>query len=122
MMLPPGDGPMLPAIAGECPQFRDGSTIMVAGHRSIVITAGEPGKGGPLLFYWHGTGQSASEAQRLLPADVRNDIVQSGGIIAAFNGSQSAGGEGDCSGTAAHNQADFKAADQIAACAVRAFE
>jgi hypothetical protein len=119
MTLPPGDGPMLPAIMGECPKFMNGSTIMVAGHRSIVITAGEPGKGGPLLFYWHGTAQSASEAQRLLPADVRNDIVQSGGIIAAFNGSQSGGGEGDCSGTAAHNQADFKAADQIAACAVR---
>src|SRR6202008_2682903 len=63
--------------------------------------------------------QSAAEARRLLPADVRNDIVEAGGIIAAFNGNQSSGAGGDCSGTAAHNQADFEAADQIAACAVR---
>ncbi len=118
-MAPTGNAPMLPAIMGECPKFTDGSTIMVAGHRSIEITAGAPGKNGPLLFYWHGTLQSASEARRMIPAAVRAEIVESGGIIAAFNGSQSGGGGGDCSGTAAHNQADFNAADQIAACAVR---
>jgi predicted esterase len=114
-----GPAPMLPAIEGECPEFRDGSTIMVAGHRSIAIAAGEPGKGGPLLFYWHGTGGSAQEAMRTLPSDVRMDIISSGGIIAAFNGDESSGTGGDCSGTGAHNMADFEAADQIAACAVR---
>ncbi len=116
---PTGPGPELPAIEGECPDFMNGSTIMVAGHRGIAISAGEPGKGGPLLFYWHGTGGSAQEAMRTLPADVRTDIISSGGIIAAFNGSQSSGTAGDCSGTGAHNMADFEAADQIAACAVR---
>jgi poly(3-hydroxybutyrate) depolymerase len=117
-MLPPGDGPPLPAIQGECPAFNDGSTIMVAGHGGVAITAGSPGMGGPLLFYWHGTGGSAMEASRTLPSAVRQEITSMGGIIAAFNGSQSSGDEGDCSGTAAHNMADFKAADQIAACAV----
>jgi poly(3-hydroxybutyrate) depolymerase len=116
---PPGDGPQLPAIVGECPQFMNGSTIMVAGHGGVAISAGPSGMGGPLLFYWHGTGGSASEATRTLPAAVRNEIISSGGIIASFNGRDSSGAEGDCSGTNAHNIADFKAADQIAACAVR---
>jgi poly(3-hydroxybutyrate) depolymerase len=47
------------------------------------------------------------------------DIISSGRIIASFNGRSSSGTAGDCSGTAAHNMADFNAADQIAACAVR---
>jgi predicted esterase len=120
-MLPmlSGPTPMLPAVQGECPTFTDGQTISVAGHGSILIAAGAPGKGGALLFYWHGTGGSASEAMRTLPADVRSEILGTGGIIAAFNGRESSGTAGDCSGTAAHNQADFEAADQIAACAVR---
>jgi predicted esterase len=116
-----GPGPTLPEIKGDCPEFKDGTTIMVAGHKGVAITAGQPGKGGPLLFYWHGTGGNAQEAQRTLPAAVRNEIVSSGGIIAAFNGNQSSGAAGDCSGTGAHNIADFDAADQIAACAVKNF-
>lgn len=114
-----GAGPTLPEIKGECPEFKNGSTIMVAGHKGVVITSGEPGKGGPLLFYWHGTGSNPSEAQRTLPATMRNEIIAAGGIIAAFNGNQSSGTAGDCSGTGAHNIADFDAADQIAACAVK---
>jgi hypothetical protein len=112
---PTGDGPKLPEIMGECPQFKNG-TIMVAGHRSIQIQAGEPGKGGPILYYWHGTGSSAAESARF-PGN--SEIVSMGGIVAAFNGSQSSGTKGDCSGTGAHNIADFDAADQIAACAVK---
>lgn len=115
---PAGDGPTLPMIQGDCPEFRNG-TIMVAGHRGITIAAGEAGKKGPVLFYWHGTGSSASEYQRLIPAAVQSEIMSSGGIIASFNGRASGGGEGDCSGTGAHNRADFKAADQIVACAVK---
>lgn len=110
--------PKLPAINGECPVFKDG-TIMVAGHRGVMIQAGAAGKGGPLLFYWHGTGGSAQEVNRTVPAAVRQEIINAGGIIASFNGSQSSKTGADCSGTGAHNQADFNAADQIAACAVK---
>jgi predicted esterase len=116
---PSGDGPPLPAIMGDCPMFMNGSTIMAAGHKSILIASGDKGKGGPLLFYWHGTGGSAAEAMRTLPAAVRMEILSSGGIIAAFNGNQSSGQGGDCSGTGAHYKADFDAADVIAACAVK---
>ena len=113
---PTGDGPTLPMIMGECPEFKNGSTIMVAGHKSIQIQVGEAGKGGPVLFYWHGTGSSAAESARF-PGN--SEIVSMGGIVAAFNGNQSSGAKGDCSGTGAHNMADFDAADQISACAVK---
>jgi poly(3-hydroxybutyrate) depolymerase len=111
-----GGEPMLPEISGECPEFRDGTTIMVAGHRSIQIRAGAAGMGGPILFYWHGTGSSAAESI-MFPGN--GEITAAGGIVAAFNGSQSSGAAGDCSGTGAHNMADFNAADQIVACAVK---
>ena len=115
--IPVATGPMptLPAIEGECPEFKNG-VIMVAGHGSIQIAVGEKGKGGPLLFYWHGTGSSAAEGARF-PGNA--EIIANGGITAAFNGKSSSGGGGDCSGTGAHAKADFKAADQIAACAAK---
>jgi hypothetical protein len=114
--IPPatGESPVLPAIMGECPELKSG-TIMAAGHGSIVLQVGEANKGGPLLFYWHGTGSSAAEGGRF-PGNA--EIVAAGGIVAAFNGNASSGG-GDCSGTGAHGRNDFKAADQIAACAVK---
>jgi predicted esterase len=115
--IPMATGPMptLPAIMGDCPEFKNG-IIMVAGHKSIQIAVGEKGKGGPLLFYWHGTGSSAAEGARF-PGN--SEIIAAGGITAAFNGNQSSGTGGDCSGTGAHNIADFNAADQIAACATK---
>jgi predicted esterase len=112
-----GPGPKIPEVMGDCPEFKNG-TIMIGGHSNVMITAGEPGKMGPILFYWHGTGSSAEGEIGRIPRSVIDDIVSSGGIIAGFNGGGSARGKGDCSGTAAHNMADFDAADQLVACAV----
>jgi predicted esterase len=92
---------------------------MIGGHSNIAITAGPPGKNGALLFYWHGTGSSSAYEVGRLPAAMLDDIKATGSIIAGFNGSGSAGGKGDCSGTAAHNMADFDAADQLVACAIK---
>lgn len=119
MPLPAGPAPALPAIRGACPEFRDGSKIMVGGHGGILIVTGAPAKGGALLFSWHGTGGSAEGELGRLPMAVRSEIIAAGGIIAAFDGKQSSGTGTDCSGTGAHNEADFDAADQIAACAVQ---
>ncbi|MDD9945055.1 MAG: prolyl oligopeptidase family serine peptidase [Myxococcales bacterium] len=115
-----GDGaqPTIPSVDGPCPDFRDGASISVGGHGGVLILAGRPGMNGPLLFYWHGTGSSSSEATFMLPASVRREITSQGGIVASFNGRQQARGGRDCSGTGAHNMNDFGAADQIAACAV----
>jgi dienelactone hydrolase len=119
--LPPtaAPRPVLPAIRGPCPEFRDGTTIMVAGHGGIVIAAGAPGKGGALVFYWHGNGSSPKEVMRGFSAEQQAEILSGGGIIAAFDGSKSSMSGADCSGSKVHNEADFDAADQIAACAVQ---
>jgi predicted esterase len=119
--LPPTSGgaePILPAESGACPEFKNG-TVMVAGHRGVQLVVGSPDKKGALLFVWHGTGGNAAQGLRQIPASVQSEVTGSGGIIASFNGSMSSKAEGDCSGTGAHNIADFKAADQIAACAVK---
>lgn len=110
-----GEGPKVPEIKGECPTFKDG-TIMVAGHKSIVIKAGAAGKGGPIVFYWHGTGSSAIESSGFAGT---SDVIAQGGIVAAFNSSGSSKMGADCSGTGTHSPADFDAADQIVACAVK---
>jgi predicted esterase len=119
-MLPPTSGgtePTIPPINGECPVFQNG-TVMVAGHKGVQLTVGAAGKMGAVYFFWHGTGGNAAQVS-MVPASVRNEVISSGGIIASFNGNQSSGAAGDCSGTGAHNIADFNAADQIVACAVK---
>jgi poly(3-hydroxybutyrate) depolymerase len=104
-------------VNGDCPTFATG-TVTVAGLAGISLQVGPKSQGtGPLLFYWHGTGQQASEVNALIPAAVRQEILSQGGIIVSPQGSLGTGG--DCSGTATFSRDDFKVADQIAACAVR---
>jgi predicted esterase len=110
-----GSDPTIPEIKGECPEFKDG-TLMIGGHNGVVIKAGAPGKGGPLVFYWHGTGSRPSESSQFAGT---SEVIAAGGIVASFDGSKSAKTGMDCSGTGAHNMADFDAADQIVACAVK---
>ena len=114
---PSGADPIIPPVSGDCPTFATG-TVTVAGLAGITLQVGPKSQGtGPLLFYWHGTGQQASEVNALVPAAVRQEIMSQGGIIVSFQGSLGTGG--DCSGTATFSRDDFKVADQIAACAVR---
>jgi dienelactone hydrolase len=112
-----GTDPVIPPISGDCPTFATG-TVTVAGLAGISLQVGPKSQGtGSLIFYWHGTGQQASEVNLLVPAAVRQEILSQGGIIVSFQGSLGTGG--DCSGTATFSRDDFKVADQIAACAVR---
>jgi hypothetical protein len=109
--------PVIPPVNGDCPTFATG-TVTVGGLAGISLQVGPKSQGtGPLIFYWHGTGQQASEVNALIPAAVRQEILSQGGIIVSPQGSLGTGG--DCSGTATFSRDDFKVADQIAACAVR---
>ena len=109
--------PKLPEIAGECPDFRSG-TATIGGLSGIALQVGAKKQGtGSLVFYWHGTGSTSGEANRMLPAAVRAQILDQGGII--VSPSRSTGRGGDCSGTATFSKDDFKVADLIAACAVK---
>lgn len=112
-----GAGPTLPGITGTCPTFTSG-TATIGGLGGVLLQVGAKKQGtGSLLFYWHGTGSSASEVNSLMPSAVRQEILDEGGIIVSFG--KSLGTGGDCSGTSTFSKDDFKVADLIAACAVR---
>jgi dienelactone hydrolase len=112
-----GPTPVLPPISGECPTFVTG-TATIGGLSGISLQVGPKKQGtGSLLFYWHGTGSTASEVNSLVPSAARSEILSQGGIIVSFQSSLGTGG--DCSGTSTFSKDDFKIADLIAACAVR---
>jgi hypothetical protein len=112
----PGE-PKIPPIMGDCPMFATGNAT-IGGLRGITVQVGamKPEKG-PLLFYWHGTGQTAGMVNQSVPSAVRDEILESGGIIISPSGSLGTGG--DCSGTGTFYKDDFKVADLIVACGVR---
>ncbi len=112
-----GVAPTLPEISGMCPQFVTG-TATIGGLSGISMQAGAKKDGtGSLIFYWHGTGSSAGEVNVFMPAAVRKEVLDAGGVIVSFG--RSTGTGGDCSGTSTFSKDDFKIADLIAACAVR---
>jgi hypothetical protein len=110
--------PRIPAISGDCPTFVTGTSTVpeLLGVR-LQVGAKPAQPSGPLLFYWHATGSGAGEADTMLPAAMRQDILDNGGIIAAFETTRGTGG--DCSGTRIFARDDFEVADLIAGCAVR---
>jgi predicted esterase len=112
-----GSNPVLPAISGECPELKTG-TATIGGLSGISLQVGAKKEGtGSLIFYWHGTGSSAAEVNTMLPAGVRKEILDQGGIIVSPQTSTKKGA--DCSGTSTFSQGDFEVADLIAACAVK---
>jgi len=112
----PGE-PKIPPIMGDCPMFESG-TATIGGLGGITVQAGPmQAEKGPLIFYWHGTGQTAGMVNQSIPSDVRDEILGAGGII--ISPSRSLGSGGDCSGTGTFYKDDFKVADLIVACGVK---
>ncbi|MDB4986698.1 MAG: hypothetical protein JWN04_1876 [Myxococcaceae bacterium] len=112
-----GPSPVLPMATGPCPEFKSGTTT-IGGLANITLYVGPKSNGtGPLLFYWHGTAPSNASEVNLLPAAMRQDIMNQGGIIVVPQDSTKKGS--DCSGTGTFYQGDFERADLIAACAVK---
>jgi hypothetical protein len=107
---------MLPTPKEPCADFRTG-TMKFSGI-SVQIWAGKPAAsapGGPLLFYWHGTGTSSAEASQGFGQAGINDVVSKGGIVASFIGTTMKGAVSG--GTIWYNN-DLEIADQIVACAI----
>ncbi len=110
-----GDGPKIPAVSGTCPNIVTGN-ITVMGQQ-VQINAGTKGdKPAPILFYWHGTGSSASEVS-LMAAQV-SEITGEGGVVASFSTSTAMGTD---TGDAVWYTGDFAMVDQILACAVQQY-
>jgi hypothetical protein len=104
--------PRIPPVPANCPKIAPGN-ITVLGQQ-VSIWLGPPGKKGPLLFYWHGTGGVAEQAlQGVAPA--LDDIQANGGIVASFTTSTNQGFE---SGPHVWHLGDFDMTDVIFACGV----
>jgi hypothetical protein len=108
-----------PAIpdAGTCPSFVSGTTTLMGMDFMIAAGAKAAGPTAPLLFYWHGTGTSTSEYLSMLPATVRDEITNAGGIIVVP--ATTLGGGSDISYFGVWSTSDLTPTDAIVACAVR---
>ena len=116
------DPSKLPQVNGACPDFRDGATVTVNGIR-FKLWVGTSAKKGPLVFYWHGTGGAPNEVVALfglapggLGNPIINEIKAEGGIVASADNTS---GQGIWTDYGVWATDDFKAADQIVACAIQ---
>jgi hypothetical protein len=78
-------GPIIPAPAGACPNFENGTVTFypkTGGARTAVVTIGDAAKttAGPLVLYWFATTSSPAEAKYGLPLDA---VKAAGGIVVA---------------------------------------
>src|SRR5260221_53681 len=100
-----------------CQPFRSGSMTFLG--LAVTIWAGTKpasGPGGPVVFYWHGTGTNGQEATSGLSAAGIQEAVAQGGVVASFEAST---GKGTNTGDLVWYTGDFDVADQILACAIQ---
>ncbi|MGA2451372.1 MAG: hypothetical protein ABTD50_22170 [Polyangiaceae bacterium] len=111
---------MLPAVAGSCPTFENGTITINAAGGSIQaqIWMGPQGtQGGPLILYWHGTGSSPST--EVPDAFDTTAVTSAGGVIAGFIASSRSGTTSGNTGDDVWYQSDAVFADQVVACAIQ---
>ncbi len=117
---PTGGAPIIPSPNGACPDFVTGSQQIMGLDTQIV--AGQPGPAqGPMLFTWHGTGSSGSQALAQLPDSVEDEITALGGIVIAptDNGQVRAGRDVTVVLGVWYDEADLAYADHLVGCAVQ---
>jgi predicted esterase len=112
-----GADPVIPAATGSCPTLTglSGGAVTVSGTQVSIWSGTKGSTPAPIVFYWHGTGSSASEVSTFMQAQI-TEITQEGGLIASFSTSTS---QGQDTGDAVWYTGDFAMADQILACAVQ---
>jgi predicted esterase len=112
-----GADPVIPAATGTCPTLTgmSGGAVTVSGTQVSIWSGTKGSTPAPILFYWHGTGSSASEVSTFMQAQL-TEITQAGGLVASFSTSTS---QGQDTGDAVWYTGDFAMADQILACAVQ---
>jgi hypothetical protein len=112
-----GADPVIPAPMGTCPTLTgmSGGTVTISG-TAVSIWSGTKGSTpAPIVFYWHGTGSTASEVTTFMQPQL-TEIMQEGGLVASFSTSTS---QGQDTGDGVWFTGDFAMADQILACAVQ---
>lgn len=123
-----GEAPTkLPAITGECPNFRNGHLKfqpkgLKEARRVRVWMSGESKNlDGPLVFYWHGARSLPLEASRGMGTMIR-EVTRRGGIVVAPSHDPDAGRypwflTGGPKGS--ERMDDLVLADEILACAIK---
>ena len=114
LVLPPGS-PRIPPPTGACPTLATGNVTVMGQSVQLWVGTKQADRSGAVLFYWHGTGSSSSEASTLFGSAIQ-DITSEGGIVASFTTSTI---KGVNTGNNVWYTGDFAMADQILACAVR---
>ena len=105
----------LPVSKEPCQDFKTGTMKFLG--LNVQIWAGKvpaAAPGGPLLFYWHGTGTSASEANSAFGSGIGMATAQ-GGIVASFVDTTK---KGAVTGGTIWYAEDIPVADQIVVCAI----
>lgn len=109
-----GPMPVLPPTPGDCPALATGTVNVMGRDVQLWVGAKQPGKRGPVLFYWHGTGSIAAEAIPMLGPALQ-EIQDEGGIVASFTTTL---GTGTTTGNNVWYTGDYDMADYILGCAV----
>ncbi|MCP3138324.1 hypothetical protein [Pyxidicoccus xibeiensis] len=114
----------IPRPTGVCPEFQDGTlTFRPAGipARSVRIWMSDAARtlDGPLVFYWHGTGSSPTEATTGIGAAQIEAIKAQGGIVAAPARDPAAGTFPWFYVSSTSRDDDFRVADEVLACAIQ---
>lgn len=82
-----GEPERLPEPDGVCPDFESGTLEFspgeIAPRQARIWYDPDAGGGGPLVFYWHGTGSSPLEAEYGLGQAAIDDILMRGGMVVA---------------------------------------
>lgn len=124
-----GPGPMIPKPNGQCPVFQSGVTTIHGLSVNVYAGPKTPGKAGPLVFHWHGTGGAGDNVERSpfggsdgagLPDEVRAEILAEGGIIISPTDDDSVREGSDVTFILGvwYTPGDLELADLVVACAV----
>ena len=110
---------MLPTVNGTCPTFANGTQVtLAAGAQTIKanVWMGTKG-GGPLIFYWHATGSTAS--LEVPSAFDTAALASAGGILVGPEASTRTGTPTGNTGDDVWYQSDAAFMDQAVACAMK---
>ncbi len=118
------DPALQPAVTGTCPALVDGYADFAPSGLSarrvrLWLDPAALGTGGPLVFYWHGTGSKPEEAEYGLSPTTVAEIKAMGGIVAAPKHDPNAGQFPWFHTTGTGPDNDLLLADEILACATR---